>query len=961
MKPIKFIRFRQYCKYALITIALTMLILSALLFYHNISNVKAADEPTTTAEETITQNPGDFYMKPIETYTEYTNNERNVVFNASVRFGDNEALNERITQKNHDTYISSAGINIPAKLENYVVIIFTKDISNFYKLDDYSSLEFTNTIDGFFEECLPGCDVYITTNGESNYTTNKYTFSSMSGAVNFSVNKKYSTYDKNTTYYAFATSFTHLYAPYIGTNISMLNFNYKTDNYVEFNETKSVQHKLKTCQANSSSSELKAYHKFLGLDSTGDTTVNVNFLRMTSLTEYENATLSFVVPTIYAKSAEAIEELLYETLSEQGYTDITSFNATYISSLVDENGNHLDLSEKIVRKATGLSFTPEFNDNKVQTVNVTYSDFDYSNIALYVSSNDHSLDTGYLTMPVYTTTVTLDELNNVIITFNFDTIERQLYNSLKWLFTLDKDNVIVNGKADSINVIVTDDNITIKFKQENEPDLFGLSLTATADIIEDYEITYNIKYIELDNELTPTTLTSNDYVCWYSEFVNLTNSTNFYTLHGDFIEEAISPMALNDVKYYTYSGVNSSVSSDNTSAVITVNYNYNTLFKLVSFGNVYYTDLYKDTFEYTLNDLNLDIPNGFRICNVTTSNPYVTLVYDDSNPLETSIKEHIQNNTSNILTIYVDVTDFWNIDVNYLTPYYSAVDGALTPFFELTTLTTEAKVLTFNKSIYEFDAGDVCKLVGLETLNNSTSSVKDIEVTFNNPTYTLNVIYNPTTVNRIDYDGNIYEILVTPTSYADWCEFYNKDWTIRFLNMPGKQYFKYVDDIAKDKLYGYFSVAVFEEQVSDFNYYFRKDSGAGCMAFYKSTEVKGSDLYKFFGDLKDSIFFSVGYTGMALCEIINNENAIYSSYFFYVDGTSDDMYLSNGGADSSKDQNSALENSAQDFGEWLSSIDFAGFFNDINDFITWLTVAGVILGVCALIGFALFVFLKKGK
>ena len=304
------------------------------------------------------------------------------------------------------------------------------------------------------------------------------------------------------------------------------------------------------------------------------------------------------------------------------------------------------------------------------------------------------------------------------------------------------------------------------------------------------------------------------------------------------------------------------------------------------------------------------------------------------------------------------------IDVNYLVPYYSAVDGALTPFFELKTITKEEKVSALGKSIYDFNVEDVCSFIGVETLNNSTSSVDYIDVVFNNPTYTLNVIYNPTTVNRIDYDGNIYEILVTPTSYADWCTFYDKDWTIRFLNMPGKQYFKYVDDIEPDKLYGYFSVAIFEEQVSDFNYYFQQDSGAGCMSFYKSTEVNGSALYEFFGGLTNSVLFGYGYVGMALCEIVDNENAIYSSYFFYVDGTSDDMYLSNGGADSSKDQNSALGNSAQDFSDWLNSVDLSGiadFFESQQDFISFITTAGIVIGVIALIGFALYVFLKKGK
>ncbi len=34
---------------------------------------------------------------------------------------------------------------------------------------------------------------------------------------------------------------------------------------------------------------------------------------------------------------------------------------------------------------------------------------------------------------------------------------------------------------------------------------------------------------------------------------------------------------------------------------------------------------------------------------------------------------------------------------------------------------------------------------------------------------------------------------------------------------------------------------------------------------------------------------------MNLCELVDDDNAMYYSYFFYLDGTSENPYLSNGG------------------------------------------------------------------
>ncbi len=67
-----------------------------------------------------------------------------------------------------------------------------------------------------------------------------------------------------------------------------------------------------------------------------------------------------------------------------------------------------------------------------------------------------------------------------------------------------------------------------------------------------------------------------------------------------------------------------------------------------------------------------------------------------------------------------------------------------------------------------------------------------------------------------------------------------------FLNRTDRHYFKYSNDVTRENLYGFFSVAVFKEQVSDLNFYFKNNTGDGCMTIFSQSEVRGSGVYKFF-------------------------------------------------------------------------------------------------------------------
>ena len=213
------------------------------------------------------------------------------------------------------------------------------------------------------------------------------------------------------------------------------------------------------------------------------------------------------------------------------------------------------------------------------------------------------------------------------------------------------------------------------------------------------------------------------------------------------------------------------------------------------------------------------------------------------------------------------------------------------------------------------------EILGLESLDIlGLATVEEIAVKFDGvSTYTVDLSYSHAALKQIDYDGNMLEIKIPLTSYAEWCKQYGQDWSILFLNTPERKYFKYSNDVARENLYGFFSVAVFKEQVSDLNYWFKNNTGDGCMTIFEGKEVSGAGVYKFFDNLteKGILMSALGYIGMSFCEIVDDDNAMYYSYFFYLDGTSDDAYLATNGADDSGDTGSAIGNAWEDFTDWI--------------------------------------------
>ena len=190
-------------------------------------------------------------------------------------------------------------------------------------------------------------------------------------------------------------------------------------------------------------------------------------------------------------------------------------------------------------------------------------------------------------------------------------------------------------------------------------------------------------------------------------------------------------------------------------------------------------------------------------------------------------------------------------------------------------------------------------------------------------------------------------------------DFYGKEWSILWLNSSEKKIFNYENDVDRDKLYGFFSVAVFEEQISDLNSIMSSYETKGCKTFYEQRKVSGSGIYQWFNRNKNNLgTIILSHLGIWGCEIANEDNCQVYSYFFYLDGTSELNYVANNGADHYEDTDSSLNNKVEDVGDWFND-KTNGFWNKIKDWWNGNSVSSivvkVILGIIALCAAALVI------
>lgn len=703
--------------------------------------------------------------------------------------------------------------------------------------------------------------------------------------------------------------------------------------------------------------------------SAAEISVTLKYKELTNYATLTEKSYTFHLKSAYAQNKTLAVSTLY---SLTDFSNIADFNAVYTGDFW-RDGYKYTTEQRIILQARDFEYSYNPTTEK-GTLEVKYNDFQYKDLSLRVTNNDPANN---LTIDYYTAEAVAGA-SSTTLTFRFADIEEQLHNSCNWLFDFGKENIRISGKPEGVTTQLTEEALIVTFPNAKENELVNLSLIGVAEIIEDVEYTLTYDYAELTlngTKISETWKTSAPIVKMYSEIVTC-NYTNFMLDYGDAVRAAVNPEFLDGAEYYIPISIKkeySAYDSETHTCKITVEYSYNTLFGITNNydESIIFKALDHSSLNYGGEYFVGNIPSGYRVERLTTETAYkekltITNAEDYRNA---TIEVRTSTTAKEVLPVEVVFTDSWKMVVSYLENYidYGMKQGEKDKdgkpvkacFAEKKVFSGSVKVKDV-ADIYHPTNAEMSKILGLENLDIlGLATAESISVTFDGvSTYTAKLAYSYAALKQIDYNGNAKEIKIPLTSYADWCEEYGKDWSILFLNRTDRHFFKYSNDVTRENLYGFFSVAVFKEQVSDLNFYFKNNTGDGCMTIFSQSEVRGSGVYKFFSRLATKGGFMGILLGtplistmcMNLCELVDDDNAIYYSYFFYLDGTSENPYLSNGGADNADDTDSAIKNALNDAKEWLKNT-----WQKVNgsNAMKWVKILGgaalIILAVTALI------------
>lgn len=698
--------------------------------------------------------------------------------------------------------------------------------------------------------------------------------------------------------------------------------------------------------------ERSGIQTILGIKPSGaEISVTLKYKELTDYATLTEKSYTFHLKSAYAQNKTLAVSTLY---SLTDFSNIADFNAVYTGDFW-RDGYRYTTQERIILQARDFEYSYNPTTEK-GTLEVKYNDFQYKDLSLRVTNNDPANN---LTIDYYTAEAVAGATSTTL-TFRFADIEEQLHNSCNWLFDFGKENIRISGKPEGVTTQLTEEALIVTFPNAKENELVNLSLIGVAEIIEDVEYTLTYEYAELTlngTEISETWKTSAPIVKLYSEIVTC-NFTNFMTDYGEIVNEAINPAFLGGAEYYIPVSIRkeySTYDSETHTCKITVEYTYNTLFGITNNydDEIIFKALNHSSLNYTGGDFVGKIPSGYRVKGISTSKPDKLTVTNAEDYRNAKIEVRTSTTEKEVLPVAIEFTDSWNLKIKYLENYkdYRIRTGekdAKPCFAEKKVFSGTVKVKDY-EDIYALTNEDIQSILGLKSLDIlGLATVEKITVKFDGiSTYTAELSYSHAALKQIDYDGNMLEIKIPLTSYSDWCKQYGQDWSILFLNTPKRHYFKYSNDVTRENLYGFFSVAVFKEQVSDLNYWFKNNTGDGCMTIFEGKQVSGSGVYKFFNNLttKGVITSVLGYVGMSFCEIVNDDNAMYYSYFFYLDGTSDNAYLATNGADDAGDTDSAIKNALNDAKEWIKKT-----WDKLNgaNAMKWLKIlGGAALGILA--------------
>lgn len=674
-------------------------------------------------------------------------------------------------------------------------------------------------------------------------------------------------------------------------------------------------------------------------------TVNLVYEKLNGYGNIETVTEPYQVRSIFWKNIKMVQS---EVENAKGIKHISEFDCIYEDSTF----------QKIIRCAREYIYWAPATTDGVGKLEVLYEPFTRADFAIRVQDNDVT-DNAELYLYHYAGEgdVTYDPILGIgYLTFYYSDIEAKAFSALGWMFEIEEGNVIPSNGTSTISVEKTADMVRLAFKTENEGDLKNVSILINAEIVPDRDISLNINYTKLSYEngvISEEEMTATYPSIKLSKYRKISQWITFaQSEYMQMVSDAVQLDVLNGQPYFIPSNVYGT-NVDDDHFVLHVEYEYKALLQVFKEdADPYFISCTKNNASYTYEDLRLaPESDDWRLSSLTTDGTAVTIKLDEAAAQKATVTINFLSSEKRIVPIYATYSDEWNLVIEYMQNYKN------TPFVEKKV--TKATIKLADYDVNDLTSDDVAEILKTEnvemhkTLVNISKPDKKVNAELTDTsTYTAKVTYGVAALHQIDYNGKITELKVPLTSYTDWCSSFGQDWTILYLNRPGDMFFQYSNEVAREDLYGFFSVAVFEERMVDLNFYFRNTTGDGQIVMFQTEEVKGSKIYEFFGELKDNVLTStLGHVGMYFCELFDSDNATYHSYFFYLDGSTKNGYISNGGADNAWDTDGALENKVEDIGDWIE--------NNWWKVILWPVVA---IGVIVLVIWLLSIlkdFLKK--
>ncbi len=684
--------------------------------------------------------------------------------------------------------------------------------------------------------------------------------------------------------------------------------------------------------------------------SSNDFQVNLIYKTVHEYGRIETAMKSYWISSLYVGCGDLVIQTVKELFSSKGGTGVDMFDVIYYDMS--------DTFGRTILKARSCLYSYDAK-TETGTITVSYDPFSYQDFAIRIFDNDtsdgvsykHSIYASYDVSEYVSTSVSnsVDSIGTRILRFNYSAIVTDCKHNFKWLFELEPKHFSVNNYTDGkIKVSLESDCLKIEIPNGCENDLQNLSIYALAEIIEDYECDVELKYSSLtfeNNTIVETQETASKKMM-YSDYVKFCGFMTFQKSDMyNTVTSALSVEKLNGQAYFTPSGISGKVNNDG-SCVLQVEYDYTPLFKITdNQGNVSFVACRNNSLKYCWGDLGLKGGKNLRVSSLTSNAPDIRIEFDEENyqGLEV-ILQGVSLDEKRIIPLSVTYSDEWNLTIVYMEPYKE------TPFAERKEFLTEIPISKYDPK--KLTLADVKNILGrTDNMGICGLTIPDKTVTAeltSDSTYTVTLTYGDCSLNQISYNGYVQEIIIPLTSFEVWCDQMGVEHTIMFLNNPYATYFTYSNEIEPKDLYGYFSVAVFEEQVSDLNYLFKNLTSDGIIISTQVKEVVGSDVYKFFDRMTDKGLLSKawGYTGMAFCEIVNDNNKILYSYFFFVDGSNG--YISDGGATDRNDNDTAFENFFENVGNEFANgwNEFAKGLNDMRIMFTAIfgvTVLGAVV------------------